>query len=512
LDTERNPAATQVLTSASLRAISVGWTHTCGLTDDNRAICWGDRGFGTLGDGYLAFAPNPVVVQSSQAWKQVSSGYSHRCAIDAGAIAYCWGWRGIGDGTFQIRSTPVPVQGGLAFHQLAATSGFTCGVATDGRGYCWGQNNGGSLGIGWSDSDGGAYATPQAMAGGKTFASMAPGVCALDTEGTAYCWGHNIRGRLGTGSFSGPESCPQGPCSTAPVAVAGDLRFTTIGGRNQNMHHCAVGADGVAYCWGSNGSGQLGDGTKSDRAAPVAVTGGQLFSNISVGGGHSCGLTAEGKAYCWGNDGWGQLGLGTYRGDFTSPVPVETDLTFAAIATSFAATCGLTASGDVYCWGANQGGLLGVGTLDGPSYCSGVPCSRTPLLVGGGYASVSAGAYSTCATRPSGAAECWGRRSRGELGDGILGYEHTPVFSATSIRFGSSGWPNLVADGGRGSRLHLGLPVLRDLHRGAASGTWRPSERIVLRTWETGSGSPLRYKSGKDAFEEAMPELLGIRR
>lgn len=91
-----------------------------------------------------------------------------------------------------------------------------------------------------------------------------------------------------------------------------------------NGHSCGLAASGAAYCWGLNQNGQLGDGTTTDRASPVAVVGGVTFAALATGGGyglHSCGLTASGAAYCWGSNSSGQLGDGTTT-DRSSPVAV----------------------------------------------------------------------------------------------------------------------------------------------------------------------------------------------
>ena len=76
-------------------------------------------------------------------------------------------------------------------------------------------------------------------------------------------------------------------------------------------HTCGVTSGGAAYCWGLNSSGQLGDGTTTDRLSPVAVAGGLSFAAVSAGDLHTCALTAGGAAYCWGYNGDGELGDGT---------------------------------------------------------------------------------------------------------------------------------------------------------------------------------------------------------
>jgi alpha-tubulin suppressor-like RCC1 family protein len=81
-----------------------------------------------------------------------------------------------------------------------------------------------------------------------------------------------------------------------------------------------VSDESLAYCWGFNGAGRLGDGTETDRNVPTAVDGALIFSDISAGVLHTCGVTTDGDVYCWGQNDAGQLGVG---GNGGSVVPVE---------------------------------------------------------------------------------------------------------------------------------------------------------------------------------------------
>jgi alpha-tubulin suppressor-like RCC1 family protein len=128
------------------------------------------------------------------------------------------------------------------------------------------------------------------------------------------------------------------------------------------MHACGLTSDGVAYCWGDNDWGQLGDGTGTTSIEPVPVTGAARFTTIAAGGYNTCALTVEGTAHCWGDNSRGQLGVpGPGPDDCVvalaqvhvacsrAPVPVVGDLSFVAIRTS----CGLTVDGMLYCWGTD---------------------------------------------------------------------------------------------------------------------------------------------------------------
>jgi alpha-tubulin suppressor-like RCC1 family protein len=134
-------------------------------------------------------------------------------------------------------------------------------------------------------------------------------ICGVTTTGAAYCWGNNEFGQLGNGSDKDSDT---------PVPVSGRLNFKSVSAA-VGGHACGITMTGAAYCWGLNGSGQLGNGTKKNSNVPVAVSGGLTFVSISAGHFHTCGVTTDGELYCWGADGTG-LGVGNKAG---SAVPIR---------------------------------------------------------------------------------------------------------------------------------------------------------------------------------------------
>ncbi len=233
----------------------------------------------------------------------------------------------------------------------------------------------------------------------------------------------------------------------------GDLLFGTFvqidaGG----SHSCALTSRGQAYCWGSNESGQLGDGTFTDRHQPVRPAVGLFFSAVSVGGSFTCGLSG-GTAYCWGNNVFGQLGDGSVL-TRSNPAPVASGLTFRSIYAGSSHICGLTTLNDAYCWGSNSSGEIG----DGTSFTD----RLTPTLVIGGieWSMLSAAVGMTCGLNVPGDAFCWGG------GIGLLSYPDspTPVLEApafTLISVGAGHVCGLTATGAPycwGNNLGNGVP------------------------------------------------------
>jgi len=295
--------------------VSGGGAHTCGLTSDGSAWCWGSNSNGQLGDGSLTARHAPVAVSTTERFTRIAAGQSHTCAVTGNGAAWCWGEnnRGqLGDGTTQRRSTPVQVvAAGVAFQHIAAAAdnfrGFTCGLASTGTAWCWGANDRGQLGRGTRDNQLTANPQPAPVAGTLVFTALAAGfgdhVCGLTAAGAAYCWGGGTSGQLGDGLTVD---------SRLPLALPGEMSFVQIvpaGQSGDAAFTCGLTNGGAAYCWGSNTNGNIGDGTTGgQRTRPVAVTGGHQFASLSGGMAHACGRTLAGVVYCWGSGRVGQLG------------------------------------------------------------------------------------------------------------------------------------------------------------------------------------------------------------
>ncbi|MDH5292030.1 MAG: hypothetical protein OEY41_18705, partial [Acidimicrobiia bacterium] len=248
------------------------------------------------------------------------------------------------------------------------------------------------------------------MSGGGSFSAVHAGAaftCALSTTGQAFCWGNNGAGNLGDGSTSQ---------RTAPTAVAGGLTFLQLSLFADN-HACGLTTSGDVYCWGYNFDGAVGDGTTTNRSVPTLVLGGRTYQAVASAHYHSCALDAAGAAWCWGDNNVGQIGDGGAPTDRLAPVQVQGGHTFTALKAGGAHTCGLTAGGQVYCWGVNSTGQLGNG---------GTTSSQAPVLVSGaGFTTISTGETHTCAL--AGGARCWGDNAAGQLGDGFTANQPAPV-------------------------------------------------------------------------------------
>ncbi|HEX6107251.1 MAG TPA: hypothetical protein VFZ26_16815 [Gemmatimonadales bacterium] len=353
-------------------------------------------------------------------FQQLSGGYDHTCGVTADQRAYCWGYNGLGqlgDGTTTQRLTPVPVAGDLRFRQISAGSFVTCGVTTSDRVYCWGSNEIGQLGDGTTTR----RLTPVRVAGSRYYRQVetnASHTCAVTPERRAFCWGDNRRGALGNGNNTGPEVGRYGAFSSRPVAVVGSHAFRQVTAGFD--HTCGVTTGDDAYCWGSNARGQLGDSTEvRRRTSPVRVAGGRAYRQLDAGNDFTCGVTLGDRAFCWGNGRQGQLGNGKLYYSFW-PRAVAGGLRFTRVTGSYVHACAEARSDQVYCWGTNYVGQLGDGTTT---------TSLKPVAVAGGllFAQVSAGFAHNCGRTAEGAGYCWGLNSNGQLGNGTTQLSTMPV-------------------------------------------------------------------------------------
>jgi alpha-tubulin suppressor-like RCC1 family protein len=237
--------------------------------------------------------------------------------------------------------------------------------------------------------------------------------CARTSAGGVKCWGGNAFGELGDGTTTERHT---------PVAVSGLASGMAALAAGAD-HTCALTSAGAAKCWGTNGHGQLGDGTRTNRSAPVDVSGlASGVAAIAAGADHSCVLTSGGGVKCWGANDYGQLGDGTLTNHYAPAAVSGLASGVQAIAAHDSAhTCALLSGGGVKCWGRNVEGELGDGTTtirDAPVAVSGLAS---------GVLAIAGGETHTCAMPSGGGVKCWGDNAYGQLGDGTTINRSRPV-------------------------------------------------------------------------------------
>lgn len=310
-------------------SITAGADHSCALTREGKAYCWGDGYAGQLGSPPRDTTGVPRPVATSLRFDSLSAGQSRTCALTAAGEAYCWG--GLGDPAvirraedFTLRSIRLGGQG-AEFCGVVADHSVVCGspnservgtlpgslrvvtarqigVTTGGRvvtptwdGSAWG----------WGPLD---FATADSAGTFVDASGEAATTCALRADGQAFCTLYEVRLSGGIWRFR------------TLAAVPGSLELTQISAGGEQV--CGLTSDGRAYCWKVVREGEsLRYRTRLED--PVLVSETLRFTQISAGWEHTCAITAEGAAYCWGNNSVGQLGAGPIGGRSTGPARVR---------------------------------------------------------------------------------------------------------------------------------------------------------------------------------------------
>lgn len=339
-------------------SVSAGGAHTCSLMQGGYVMCWGSNANGSLGDGTTRDSTIPVLVEGVTGAISVSAGNSHACALLGDGTVKCWGWNGwgvygggqLGDGTTISRSTPVQVADITTATAVSAGGVHTCALLADHTVSCWGWNEYGQLGNG-TLLDSYVPVPVLRITDATAISAGLTHTCALLSSMTVTCWGRNDRGQLGASSY-----LP----STYPV---GGAYVTSVSGLDAGGYHtCAFRSAGTVGCWGSNDDGQLGNGsTNSYRNTAATATGVETALGIAAGDSHTCARLAFGSVMCWGDNASGQLGDGTQT-DRLTPTLASGIWTATSISAGGRHSCAALADGSIRCWGANDSGQLGDGT------------------------------------------------------------------------------------------------------------------------------------------------------
>ena len=375
---EEPPSENEVDPLPRFQSVTAGGVHTCALSVDGEAYCWGPNNFGQLGSeteerclmgeigpdgigtGGIVEAPcstTPVAVSGGHVFSSLISHNWYTCGLTEAGEAFCWGQNHagqLGDGTQEARSSPEPVVGGHRFRTLSLQGGLTCGLTLSDELLCWGVGS-------YPDWESTVPTRRVAEHRFRTVAATRGHTCGVTLDSTTLCWGRNNSLQLGVDTIS--KTCISGdqefPCTDVPQRVTDEIPFTALAA---NVGYtCGLAHGGRAHCWGANRWGQLGDGTLEDRAQPLPVAGGEVFTSITTGRSFACALDVEGSAFCWGRDS-GNFGVGRkWGGAVPEPEAAATGHRFVSLTAGHDHVCGLDEEGIVYCWGANTWGQVGNG-------------------------------------------------------------------------------------------------------------------------------------------------------
>ena len=254
------------LAGVTMSHLSAGGWHSCMLGSDGKAYCWGRNDFNQLGPGSYVPGTGLVASPAGLTITDITAGQIHTCALASNGKAYCWGMNGSTGLTGMVE---VGLPPGVTFSRIVAGNFHTCGLTAAGAAWCWGYDVHGELGNGSPDPESLQVPVAVAMPPGVAFASITLGAqhtCALATNGTAWCWGSDEYGQLGSGPGTANQDRP------VPVQLPAGVVFTSLSAGGLNT--CATSAN-VLWCWGLNDLRQVGDGTATQRDVPTIVAGSQ---------------------------------------------------------------------------------------------------------------------------------------------------------------------------------------------------------------------------------------------
>ncbi len=435
----------------------------CAVTIKGDIYCWGDRSWGTLGDGDSGVATtgeslNMGLFSGSKVVTDLTVAFYSACALQQGGAAYCWGYDDSSSNGFGAGSTtPIPrpvvttgMTGAKTFLDLKQKLFHTCGVSTDNKLYCWGYNAGNQLGEGTTTTRMEPYPVDVSAlpAGERTFVQATVGYtnfsCGLNSNGKAYCWGTNTAGYLGTGNTTKYVT----PQAVDVSGITGDSRFTEI--ISGGYHSCARTVDERTFCWGPGANGRLGNNSTADALSPVSpdtsgIAGFVKFTKLTLGLRHTCGITQAGVAYCWGKGTNGALGNND-TADSLVPVAVDTSTisgakTFREIQAGEQFTCGITTDHVIYCWGLNSYSQLGDGGTT--EQLRPVVSTNTGITNIANVTKLSLGLGTSCALSNDGSVKCWGDGTAGQMGSSPTFYG--PVKVDKSLMTGTKTFTKVAA-------------------------------------------------------------------
>ncbi len=356
---------------------------------------------------------SPAAAIEPAAFRSIAAGDDHQCFLSGGEV-YCSGKNDFGQtGRDTERAdvlVPTKVPGLSGVTAITAGENHTCALMSDSTARCWGKNDKTQLGNNTTTNS----ATPVPAGGLTGIKYLNAGdrhTCAVLNNGTIQCWGDNEYGQLGNGFNQG--------IAGNPVQVVGIANAVTVSGGQ--THTCAVVDTGAAKCWGRNNVAQLGvGGGLSDKLTSTFVTGLSNVSSIAAGWNHTCAVRNDGAVFCWGDDESGQIGKGSVTGNkYNSPQRVAGVTGATQVAVGFRYSCALTNFGETICWGDNTGGQIGNGQSGNNAEVGGTDLnSPVPFQsLNTGATAISTGDQHTCALTDVGT-YCWGDNNDGQLGTG----------------------------------------------------------------------------------------------
>lgn len=353
--------------------IAAGTYNGCAILENQSMVCWGDNEYGQLGDGTTTGSTVPIYVNvaANETPVEVTVGQVTACALMESGNIYCWGsgyYGKMGNGepwnddyvNTEMRQVLLPEgQGGQT---VSISGGHICTILDNGDVYCWGRGNQGQLGYGGTSNRN--IPANVNLPGQRSAIAISTGTfmtCAITTDGMGYCWGENDEGQLGNGTTNSRRMTPAEvlfPSGYTPVSISAGDDFA-----------CALMDNRKVMCWGENNDGRLGQGplATDDETTPVWVSmeNSETAHFLDIGTKSACMILDSGETKCWGTNEEGQIGQGDTDIDYYStPTEVNGNYDFVALSINSDTICAITSNAEGYCWGDNEAGQTGRGSID----------------------------------------------------------------------------------------------------------------------------------------------------
>jgi len=400
--------------TSGLKMISAGGEHSCTIKNvDDKLWCWGNNENGQLGNNSITTPASSPRSITSDAWQIVVTGDQHSCAIDETGTLHCWGKNDsgqVGNGTTIFQEKPAAISANTDWRDVSLGTNHSCATNNDNHLWCWGSNTSFQLGHSPENSKKPSLLSKinedESIETEEWLASSSGNshTCAIKADNSLWCWGGNTKGQIGqdnaTAFYSEPtELVPDSGSKWLSISANGD-------------HSCAIRKDNNSlWCWGSNQTGQIGNGLTENANIPTLIDEGSSWEKISLGTDHSCGIKNNSNLWCWGDNTHSQLGDGTTAAS-SIPKQIGAASNWSEISLGDQFSCAIDADSSLWCWGSNDRNQVG----DGDTTDVSIP---TAISDDSDWNSISSGDAHSCAIKTDSSLWCWGDSLYGQVAQNI---------------------------------------------------------------------------------------------
>jgi len=417
--------------TSGLKVISAGGEHSCTIKNvDDKLWCWGNNENGQLGNSSISAPVSSPRSIGSDSWQTVVTGDQHSCAIDETGTLHCWGKNDsgqVGNGTTIFQETPAAISANTDWRNVSLGTNHSCAIKDDETLWCWGSNTSFQLGHSPENSkkpsllsktnEDESIETEQWLAS----SSGNSHTCAIKDNASLWCWGGNTKSQIGQDNTTSFYS--------EPTALAEGSRWLSIAANGD--HSCAIRDDNSLWCWGSNATGQIGNGSTENALIPTLIASDTAWDKISLGTDHSCGIKNNGSLWCWGDNSHSQLGDEETTASHIPKLISSEGWSEVSLGNQF--SCAINTDNSLWCWGSNNSNQVGNGlTID-----ASIP---TAIAIDSSWNSISSGDAHSCAIKTDNSLWCWGNSDFGQATLNVNAKTPTQEPSESS-------WLNVAANG-----------------------------------------------------------------